>query len=413
VDQEGAQADGRRGGLALSLERTLPRTVSFWLLAALLVLLLAAASAPSPLYAVYQASWKFSPLILTVVYAVYAFGALAALLVTGRLSDHVGRRPVVVLSLLILIVAMFVFIAAQGVEALLVARALQGVGTGVATAAVSAWLLDLQPPDSRQLGGLVGGVAPMAGLGGGALASGLLVQYAPDPLQLVFWLLAAAFAAAVVAVLGIPDPLGRTPGWVSSLRPEIAVPASVRSLFVASGPSLIALWAIAGLYLSLGPSLAVSLLGFDSRVAGGLVIAALLGTGALAAAVGRATDPRAGAIRGSLLLVAGVGITLVAVFVGSPAGLFVGSVVAGLGFGPAFTAIVRGLSARAPADQRGALFAAIYVAVYLSFSIPAILAGGAVGALGLHTTTYAYGLVVMALALVTTLAVSRRPVAAA
>jgi MFS family permease len=391
----------------------LPRTVSFWLLAGLLVLLLAAASAPSPLYPVYQASWKFSPLTLTVVYAVYAFGALAALLVTGRLSDHVGRRRVVVLGLLILIVAMFVFVAAQGVEALLVARALQGVGTGIATAAVSAWLLDLQPPDGRQLGGLVGGVAPMAGLGAGALGSGLLVEYAPGPLQLVFWLFAAAFAGAVVVVFAMPDPVGRRPGWVRSLRPEVAVPANVRSLFVASGPSLIALWAIAGLYLSLGPSLAASLLGSESRVAGGLVIAALLGTGALAAALGRATDPRAAAIRGSLLLVAGVGITLVAVAVGSPVGLYLGSVVAGVGFGPAFTGIVRSLSAEAPASQRGALFAAIYVAVYLSFSIPAIIAGGAVGALGLHATTYAYGSVVVALALLTTFAVSRRPVAAA
>ena len=382
------------------------------MLASLLALLLAAASAPSPLYAVYQASWEFSPLVLTVVYAVYAFGALAALLATGRLSDHVGRRRVVVLGLLILIVAMFVFIAAQGVEALLVARALHGVGTGIATAAVSAWLLDLQPSDGRQLGGLVGGVTPMAGLGAGALVSGLLVQYAPDPLHLVFWLLAAVFAVAVIAMLAIPDPVGRRPGWVRSLRPEVAVPPSVRSLFVASAPSLIALWAIAGLYLSLGPSLAVSLLGFESRVAGGLVIAALLGTGALAAALGRATDPRAAAIGGSLLLVAGVGITLVAVGVGTPVGLYAGSIVAGLGFGPAFTGIVRSLSVVAPAGQRGALFAAIYVAVYLSFSIPAILAGGAVGALGLYATTYAYGLVVMALALVTTFAVSRRPVPA-
>ena len=391
----------------------LPRTVSFWLLAALLVLLLAAASAPSPLYGIYQAAWKFSSLTLTVVYAVYAFGALAALLVSGRLSDHVGRRRVVVVGLLVLIVAMVVFVAAQGVEALLVARALQGVGTGIATAAVSAWLLDLRPPDVRQLGGLVGGIAPMAGLGAGALVSGLLVQYAPDPLHLVFWLLATIFAAGVFAMLAIPDPVARTSGWVRSLRPEVAVPASARSLFVASAPSLIALWAIAGLYLSVGPSLAVSLLGNDSRVAGGLVIAALLGTGALAAVLGRATDPRTAAIRGSVLLVAGVGITLVAVGVGSPVGLFAGSVVAGLGFGPAFTGIVRSLSAQAPADQRGALFAAIYVAVYISFSIPAILAGGAVGALGLHPTTFAYGLVVMALAAATTFAVSRRPVAAA
>ena len=207
---------------------------------------------------------------------VYALALLAALLTTGRLSDHLGRRPVVLLALMVQIVSMVAFIAARGVGMLFAARVLQGLGTGLATGALSAWLLDLQPPDNPRLGSLVASVAPVAGLAAGALVSGLLVQYGPDPLHLVFSLLCAVFVLAFAAMPVIDDVAMRTPGWLQSMRPQIGVPPAARSLFAASAPSLIATWALGGLYLSLGPSLALSLLKSDSYLAGAGVIVALM-----------------------------------------------------------------------------------------------------------------------------------------
>jgi MFS family permease len=96
------------------------RAVSFWILAVLLGLFLLAASAPSPLYAVYAERWHFSSINLTAIYAVYAAGALIALLLTGRLSDHVGRRKVVIGALVIQIAGMGAFIVANGVALLYV-----------------------------------------------------------------------------------------------------------------------------------------------------------------------------------------------------------------------------------------------------------------------------------------------------
>jgi MFS family permease len=200
----------------------------------------------------------------------------------------------------------------------------------------------------------------------------------------------------------------RTPGGLQSIRPRIGVPPAARSSFVALAPSLIAIWALAGLYLSLGPSLAVSLMKTDSRVAGGLVIAALMGVGAAASVVVRGADPRVTVIRGSLVLAAGVGLTLIGVALGSVVGLYAGSVIAGLGFGPAFSGIFRSLAPLAPPDKRGALLAVVYIVVYLSFSVPTIIAGIAVTRYDLRPTTYVYGMAVMVLAAVTTIAVSRR-----
>src|SRR5512135_1928286 len=131
------------------------RAASFWTLGALLAFFLAAASAPSPLYAVYQKLWHFSPVTLTEIYAVYALGALLALLTTGRLSDHLGRRLVLMAALVIQMAGMGAFIAAQGPGMLFVGRVLQGIGTGIAGGAISAWLLDLQPTNNPRLGSLV------------------------------------------------------------------------------------------------------------------------------------------------------------------------------------------------------------------------------------------------------------------
>jgi MFS family permease len=386
----------------------LPRRASFWIVATLLTMLLFAASTPSPLYPTYQAMWHFTPVTLTVIYGVYAFGALVALLIAGRISDYTGRRRVVAPSLVLQIVAMLAFIGAQGVEWLAAARVLQGLATGVATGALSAWLLDLQPPEEPRLGGVVGGLALVAGLALGALGSGLLVQYGPDPLHLVYVLLVAVYLVALAAILVMPDVMQRRPGWQRSLRVQIGVPEAARGPFIAMAPAIVAVWAVAGLYLAFGPSLAISLLGSTDRVAGGLVIAALLGAGTLTSWLARQSDPQAIVVPGSLVLVAGVAITIAAVALGSPIGFYAGSLVAGLGFGPAFAGAFRSIVQLAPPDARGELLAALYVVIYLSFSVPTILAGLGATAFGLRETTYAYGVVVIALAIFTTVAVARR-----
>lgn len=388
--------------------RRFERQTSFRILGVLLVLLLSAASAPSPLYGVYQASWHFSAITLTAIYASYAVGGLAALLISGRMPDYLGRRVVLAAGLLIEAAAMLVFVNAGDVTALFAGRMLAGVGIGVAAGAVSAWLLDVSPPSDPALGSVVGGAAPLLGLGGGAMLGGILVQYGPDRLHLIFWILAAAYVVGVVVIQAIPDSTVRRSGWLASMRPTVEVPGSARPIFVAGLPALLGMWALAGLYLSLGPSLASQMLNTDNRAAGALVIFALAGTGAAAAAVLRSGDPNRLLVRGSALVIAGVLVTLAGEFLSSAALLYGGSVVAGIGLGAGFSAYVRATAPLVPRERRGALVAAIYVGVYLSFSVPTVLAGAAATVVGLVPTAYAYGVVVIVLAALTTLAVSRR-----
>ena len=385
----------------------LSRTAAFWILAATLGLLLFASSAPSPLYVVYQAEWGFSAITLTSVFAVYALALLAALVIAGSVSDHVGRRPTLLLALVIEMAGMLLFAEAQSVGWLFAARTLQGVATGIAMGAISAALLDLQPETNPRLGALLGVAAPLTGLASGALAAGLLVQYAPDPTRLVYWLLLGAFALAILVAGAIPETVERDGPWLHSLRPRIAVPGSLRVAFIATIPCLMATWALGGLVLSLGPSLTAGVLGNTSHIAGGLPIFIMAGVSALASIRLRDAHARSTARGGLAALIVGVALTLLGLEVGSLALFLIGAATAGLGFGPAFAGAFRALSNRAPADQRASLVSSILAVSYLAFSLPAVAAGAAVTQLGLHTTANIYGIVLIALAAVA-LALSRQ-----
>ena len=384
------------------------RGPAFWLLALILVLLLSAASAPSPLYREYQATMGFSPLTLTAIYASYAVGGIATLLTTGRLSDHLGRRPVLTAALAIEVAAMLLFSGATDVLQLFAARILTGAGIGIAAGAVSAWLLDLSPPADPQLGIVVNGAGPLLGIGGGALFAAVLVEYGPDPLSLVYQVLAVIYLIAIVTLVTVPGGNRRRPGWQTSMRPSVGVPATVRPTFVAATPAIVGMWALSGLYLALGPSLALETLETTNRLVGGLIIFALCGTGAAASFLLRRADANRLLVAGSAVVILGVAVTLLGVLTGTPALLYGGSIVAGVGLGGGFSAFVRATAPLARPEQRGAFLAAIYMVVFVSFSVPTIVAGALVSVFGLRSTALGYGVVVMALAAATTVAVSRR-----
>jgi hypothetical protein len=387
------------------------RPVAFWTAGALLGSFLVAAAAPSPMYSVYQQEWGFSAITLTAIFGVYAVALLFSLLFFGGLSDHLGRRPMLFAALGIQIAAMTLFLVAVGVGWLFAARVLQGVATGLAQATIGAQLLDLEPRDRPGLGALVNSNAATLGLGAGALGSALLVQYAPAPTRTVFLLLVLVFVAGTVVALAFPETVTRSRPPGGFLRPQVGIPPQVRGAFLAAAPCIVALWALGGLYFSLGPSLARDLAGSDGHVIGGVLLFLLSVSGTVTTlALRRASSLRL-MVGGCLALAAGVAVTLGGVAAGSVGVLLAGTTVAGGGFGIAFLGSYRLLVTLAGPDERGRLIAAIFVLSYLSFSLPTLAAGDAVGRIGLRTTALAYGSAVIVLALVsvagTTLA-SRR-----
>jgi len=374
------------------------RRASFWIIATTFGLFLFAAAAPSPLYAVYAGLWQFSAGALTEVFAVYAIALLVALLFTGSSSDFVGRRPIILVALMIQLASIVLFLVASGIEWLFAARIAQGIATGIATGALGAALVDLQPPDNPALASLVNSAGPILSLGIGALASAVLVQYVPDPLHLVYWVTLFAFIAALAAVAVMPEPGARRSGvrWA----PRISVERAVRREFVATLPILVAGWAVAGFYLSLGPSLASQLAASSNRVLGGLAIFLLADIGAVAIVITRAWATTRAMIVGGIILGAGLVVAVAAIALTSPLLFFAATALTGVGFGPAWLGVLRTLVALAAPTARAALLAAVFVVAYLALALPAVIAGFLATRIGLHDAAlwYGAGLVVLTFA---------------
>jgi MFS family permease len=377
----------------------LPRAAAFWLVAGVLFLLFFAAAAPSPLYGVYQAQWRFSAITLTAVFAAYALLLLVTLLVFGSVSDYLGRRRVILAGLAMAAGACGLFLAAHGVGMLFAARALHGAAVGTATSALGAALIDLQPEGSRRAP-VVTTAAALLGLAAGGLGASALVQDGPAPTHLVWWLLLGAFLAAAVAVLAMPETAPGRPGVLASLRPRVAVPRAARGTFAMALPCLIAVWMISGFYLALGPSLAAQVLRSPDLLWGGLVIFLLAGTGAAASVVFRDVSGPAAMLAGCLALLAGAAVTLAAIQTASAAAFLAGTAVAGAGFGTAMLGAFRTISTRAAPGQRAGLIAAYFIVSYTAFSIPVVVAGVATMHFGLHRTALAYCAVIGVLAAV-------------
>ncbi len=380
---------------------------SFAVFALVLIALFFGAGAPTPLYVVYQERYGFSDIVLTLIFAMYVLGLLVALVFGGRVSDHAGRKPVLLVAMAVQLIAMVVFLVADGTAALLVARTVQGVATGLAMSALSAALLDTEPARRRGLGAAISSAAPLAGLAGGALGAAVLVQAAPDPRHLVFWVLIGVYAVTLGLLATLPEPLPSSGSWVASLRPRIAVPRRMLPTFVTIAPCMTATWALGGLYLSLGPSLTAQLTGSSNHVVAALVIVALLGTSAVTSASTRSIESSRLMLGGASLVIVGVSVAIVAIASRSTVALFAGSAIAGLGFGPTFAGAFRTLTGLAEPHERAGIVAAIYVVAYPAFSLPAILAGVAGTAYGLRNTALVYASIVVVLAIVAVVAYAR------
>ena len=384
--------------------RAMSNRAAFVLFVSLVVSFIAGSAAPTPLYSVYQAAWGLSPVTVTVVFGVYAVAVLGTLLVAGSLSDHIGRRPVLIVATAMQVAAMAMFASANGLGMLLAARVVQGIATGGASAAVGAAMIDVD----RTRGTVANAVAPMIGTATGALLGGLLVEYAVAPTLLVYLLVGGVLVAQLGMLLFVPETVVRRPGShaarraaaLASLRPHFTLPHEVRGPLLVAAPALVAAWALPGFYGSLGPALVRRLLGTQSLAVGGAALGVLAASAAVVILATRAHEPRRLMRAGTAALVVGVGLTIAAMSSGSPATFFTGAAIAGGGFGAAFQGAIRSVLPLAAPEERAGVLSIMYVIAYLSFGAPAVAAGlRVVHGGGLVTTAREYGFGVISLAI--------------
>ena len=368
---------------------------ALYLLASLVVSLLAASAAPTPLYAIYQRMWGFTPITVTIVFGVYAVAVLAALLTLGRLSDSIGRRPVLLAALAVQILSMVVYATAGGVGELMGARIIQGLATGAALGAIGAGMLDVD----RERGALANALSPGLGTGSGALISALFVQFLPAPTHLIYFALIGVFAAQAIGVGLLRETVAPVPVTRAAFVPEVRLPRAVRGPVLAAAPVLFAAWALAGLYAALGPSIVQALTGSANVVLGAASLTVLTATAVSSVYLLRQVPPRTVLVWGIAGLVAGVAITLIALGAGSTALFFAGTAVSGIGFGAGFQGGIRTVVPEAAPHERAGVLSLLFVVSYLGMGVPAVAAGfGATDGLGLLGSARVYGIALIVLA---------------
>ncbi len=355
---------------------------TFILYASVTVSFLAGSSAPTPLYPVYASLWGFSAVSVTAVFGIYALFVLSSLLVFGRISDHIGRRPVLIVTTILQALAMYVIGTATGLNELLLARAIQGLATGAAVANINSIK-----------GAVANSVAPIGGTALGSLFSGLLVHYLPAPTHLVYAVLGAIFLVQFAGVMLTRDRINVIPGAITSMLPQFQVPSPIKPLIIPCAFTLIAVWGLAGFFASLGPALIKNMFDYDASLAGGIALFIFAGCGALAVIGFRKQAATPMLVWGNLCLLFGLMVVFFS-FVSKGDALFVlGTMISGTGFGLGFQGGIRMMMPLALPHERAGVLSVIFVCCYLGMGLPAMVAGYAV-AIGysLSSTAVIFGL---------------------
>ncbi|MBY5409915.1 MFS transporter [Rhizobium leguminosarum] len=352
-----------------------------------------ASAAPTPLYRIYQENFSVSPVLITVIFAVYAFALLAALLTAGSISDHLGRKPVIFFALVLEIIAMVLFVVASGPGWLIAARIVQGLATGIAGASLGAALVDVD----RAKGQIVNSIAPLSGMAVGAVGTSALIQYGPFPMHLIYALLLVAFTLQAAVIWLTHETGGTRPGALGSLIPRVTIPQQVKRPLSLVTPINIANWTLAGFYLSLVPSLVATTTGSRAPLTGGAVVTALMVSGAIAVYLRRSKTASANLAFGVSAKTLGILTVVAGVHLANVPLLLIGTIFTGAGFGTNFLGSIGTIMPLAKPDERAGLLSAFYIQSYLAFSLPAILAGFLAKSVGYALTTDIYATAILIL----------------
>jgi MFS family permease len=317
------------------------RTLGFVGASTSLVAVFAASGSPIPLYESYRRADGLSAADLSLTAVAYFAGAVLALLVLGRLSNHLGRRPVTLAALVLAGAGCLVLIEVHGTGTLVTGRVLQGLACGLASSAVAAYVVDTAPATPRWLAAAVTAGAPMIGLTLGALGSGALAEYGPAPRTLMYVLVTVLLAACAVVVLGGAETVRRTPGAVPSLRPQVRIPAGARRFLPVASATFVATWALAGFYQAFGPTVAADQLGTTNALVAAGVFASLMAPSAIGGPLAGRFAPATAQRAGMVLYVLAVAVILVSLRLGTVPLLLVASAVAGLAQGATMTGSMR------------------------------------------------------------------------
>nr|WP_218828957.1 MFS transporter [Rhodococcus sp. 15-1154-1] len=384
----------------------MPQRFAFAAATAALVAVFAASGAPIPLYERYRDAEGLSTQDLSLAAVAYFVAVLVALVVMGRLSNYLGRRVVALAAVVFAAIGSLTLLDVSNLGVLLTGRVFHGVACGLASSALTTYVIDTAPDRPRWLAAGAAAGAPVSGLTIGALGTGALAQYAPAPLVTTYALDAGLLAVCALLLLFAHDPVERRAGALMSLRPRVSIPAAVRPLLPGAVAVFGATWALGGFYQAFSPTIATRDLGTTNTLVAAVVFASFMAPyalgGPLTARLAPPVAQRAGIV---VFAVAVVGIAS-SLLAGSTVGVISFGVIAGAAQGVTFTGSVRTLLAGTSVGERAGLMSAVYLFSYCGAAVPSLVSGRLSSIVGLPLIAFGYA-AFAALAAVITVRTSR------
>lgn len=396
--------------------RALPRALAFAAVGYTFGVIMLGTTLPTPLYPLYEHRYDFGSLMTTIIYAVYAAGVLAALLLIGRASDAVGRRPLLIAGLAASVVSAIVFATDAGLPALFVGRVLSGISAGIFTGTATVTLVELALPERRHGASVIASAVNMFGLGCGPLIAGVLAAWLPAPLHLPYLIDLVLLIPAAVALWFLPETVERTSRRLPPpQRP--GVPRQARAVFIPAAVVAFAAFGVFGLITAIEPAFLGSLLGLKSPALAGVIVFAMFAGSALGQLTLARLADRAALPLGCIVLISGLALIGWALAALSLPLVISGTIIVGVGQGIAFSSGLAAIAAASPAERRAETVSSFFVVAYVAISIPVVLVGAASSLWGLRAAGIGFVAIMAALsvaALVAVLIIGRqRPSAVA
>jgi len=331
----------------------------------------------TPLYAIYERQFNFSDLVVTEIYAVYVLGNLTVLFLFGRLSDQIGRRRTTLIALCFTAFSAALFLLAASVAWLFVARTLNGFSAGLGAGALTAWIAELEPNEDPARATEFASAGNLAGLAFGALAAGLLAVLAPWPLRTGWVFYIAVLGVLTMTIWSAPETVEDPIGSFSelSLKPRIGVPRDLRWAFVGPAALAFASFALGGFYAALTPSLLMKGMGQTSVTVVGAVVALFFGAASMIAVVTHRLEIFPSLLTSVALLLAGLGLLLLAEGQQSLSLLIAATVICGAAMGLGYRGSLQTVNEMAPDDRRAELLSSLLLVCYTANSLPIVGVG--------------------------------------